>query len=315
MKKYPSRISIFIFSAFFFFVVTGYLSGGTHHSGKETRNSPDTTISQSRTWFSIKKVAEKVWRIDDHGGDNMYLVEGNDKALLIDAGTGVADLAACIRSITSLPVIVVNTHGHPDHCGSDYQFKEVYAYHSDFEMIKSFCNENFHNGAVKRAEEASPELSLLFMKDSSSFRMPELLPIRQGFTFDLGNRNLEVIEVPGHTQGSVCLLDAKNKLLFTGDNDNTLVWLFLKDCLPLEIYLQTLQALQQRSGEFTILLPGHGDPLDKEFIGEQIICAQNILSGECKGEPYKTFVDYARVCSYKRARIAFNPDNLRVPLK
>jgi hydroxyacylglutathione hydrolase len=312
MKKNLYWKQLFSISASLIFIATVCAYCGGNDSGKEPCNNRDSTASQPRTWFSIKKIAENVWRIDDHGGDNMYLVVGDDTALVIDAGTGVADVAACVRSITSLPVLVVNTHGHPDHCGSDYQFTEVYAHQSDFKMIQSFCNENFHKGALKRAEEASPEFSSLFVQDTSNFKMPELLPIQQGFIFDLGNRKLEVIEVPGHTQGSVCLLDAKNKLLFTGDDNNSLVWLFLKDCLPLETYLQTLQTIQQRSSEYTTLLPGHGDPLDKEFIGEQIICAQNILSGDCKGEPYKTFVDYARVCSYKRARIAFNPDNLRV---
>jgi glyoxylase-like metal-dependent hydrolase (beta-lactamase superfamily II) len=271
MKRNLYWKQLCIISVSLLFIATVCAYGGGNNSGKETCNNQDSTSSQSRTWFSIKKIADNVWRIDDHGGDNMYLVVGDDKALVIDAGTGVADVAACVRSITCLPVMVVNTHGHPDHCGSDYQFKEVYAHQSDFNMIQSFCNENFHKGALKRAEEASPELSSLFAHDTSNFKMPELLPIQQGFMFDLGNRNLEVIEVPGHTQGSVCLLDAKNKLLFTGDNNNSLVWLFLKDCLPLEIYLQTLQALQQRSSEYTILLPGHGDPLDKEFIGKQII--------------------------------------------
>jgi len=315
MKRIPYGISVCILIASLLFTVTLCTQCGTNGSPRNTRHNQDSATAQSASWFSVKQVADKVWRIDDHGGDNMYLVEGKDKALLIDAGTGVADLSTCIKSITALPVIVVNTHGHPDHCGSDYQFSEVYAHPLDFEMIASFCNEGFHKGAVQRAEDKSPELAPLLVRDADNFKMPTLLPIQQGFVFSLGNRNLEVIEVPGHTKGSVCLLDAKNKLLFTGDNDNTLVWLFLKDCLPLEIYAQTLQNLMQRSGEFTTLLPGHGEPLDKEFIDEQIICAQNILSGDCKGEPYKTFVDFAKVCYYKRAGIAFNPDNLRVQHK
>jgi glyoxylase-like metal-dependent hydrolase (beta-lactamase superfamily II) len=291
-------------------IVPFCLHGQNNDLKKNAPQNLDSTSVQSQSWFSVKQVADKVWRIDDHGGDNMYLVEGDDKALLIDAGTGGADLSTCIKSITALPVIVVNTHGHPDHCGSNYQFSEVYAHRSDFEMIAYFCNERFHKDQVKQAEEKSPELASLILSNVENFKLPKLLPVQQGFVFNLGNRNLEVIEVPGHTKGSICLLDVKNKLLFTGDNNNSVVWLFLHDCLPLELYIKTLQNLKQRSDEFTTLLPGHGDPLDKEFIDEQIICSQNILSGDCKGEPYKTFVDYAKVCSYKRASIAFNPDNL-----
>ena len=293
-----------IITAAILLIVPFYIYGQT---GNE---KIDATNLQSKSWFSVKQVADKVWRIDDHGGDNMYLVEGKDKALLIDAGTGVADLYACVKSITSLPVIVVNTHGHPDHCGSDFQFPEIYVHQSDSAMISYFCSEKNHRDGINKAKSDSPELASLFMSNVENFKLPGFLPVQQGFIFKLGNRNLEVIEVPGHTKGSICLLDAKNKLLFTGDNNNTIVWLFLQDCLPLELYIQTLRNLKKRSDEFTTLLPGHGNPLDKEFIDEQIICGQKILSGECKGEPYKTFVDYAKVCSYKRAGIAFNPDNL-----
>ncbi|RPH35515.1 MBL fold metallo-hydrolase [bacterium] len=269
----------------------------------------DSTVAKPASWFAVKQVAEGVWRIDDHGGDNMYLVAGKEKALLIDAGTGVADLLACVKKITSLPLLLVNTHGHPDHCGSDYQFSQVYAHRADSGMIAGFCSEDFHKRMVQGAETQSPELSSSFVRDAI-VKMPRLLPIQEGFLFDLGERKLEVIEVPGHTKGSVCLLDARNQLLFTGDNDNTLVWLFLEDCLPLDVYVKSLQNLKKRSGEFSTLLPGHGDPLDKKFIDDQIMCGRQILSGECKGEPYKTFVDYARVCKYRAASIAFNPDNL-----
>jgi hydroxyacylglutathione hydrolase len=270
----------------------------------------DTTRTKVLSWFTVRVLAENVWRIDDHGGDNMYLVAGDQRALLIDAGTGVADLAACVRSITALPLLVVNTHGHPDHCGGDYQFAEVYAHPSDFQMIGSFCTPEFHENEVRDAGKRDPECAALLLQDLSSFTMPTLLPAREGATFDLGNRIITVIEVPGHTRGSICLMDEAHGLLFAGDNDNELVWLFLNDCLPLEDYLLSLQHLGRRAGRDAILFPGHGEPLDGAFIGEQIACAQSILSGECPGEPYKTFVDFARVCTYKRARIAFNPYNL-----
>lgn len=273
----------------------------------KAQNYADT---KSKTWFTSKQAAEKVWRIEDHGNDNIFLVEGDEKALLIDAGLGVADLSDYVKSITKLPLIVVNTHAHPDHCGGDFQFEEVYIHPSDSEGVAIFCNEKAHEDEVEQAEKSSPELSRLLLKDYFNFKMPVIHTIQEGYVFDLGNRTLEVIEVPGHTKGSICLLDKKNKILFTGDNNNTMVWLFLENSLPLELYLKTLKNLKNRSDEFTTLMPGHGDSLDKDFLDELIMCTQNILNGECKGEPYKTFVDYAKVCSYKRARVAFDPNKL-----
>jgi hydroxyacylglutathione hydrolase len=242
-------------------------------------------LADAASWFKVQALAEGVWRIDDHGGDNVYLVAGNDGALLIDTGAGAGDLAACVRQITRLPVTVVNTHGHPDHVGGNFQFDEVSAHPADFEAILRL------SGRGNRAR---------------------LVPVKGGHVFDLGGRRIQVIETPGHTKGSICLLDAAHKRLFAGDNDNALVWLFLKDCLPLEGYLETLQNLRRRGNEYDTILPGHGESLDGTFVDEQIAGAESILSGACKGEPYQNPLGIAaRQCSYKRASIAYDPENLR----
>ena len=306
MKNISNHIAAF-YSLFIMLLITMAVNGQTNDL-----QPTKTSAEKNGSWFTVKQIADKVWRIDDHGGDNIYLIEGSEKALLIDTGTGTADLVECVKSITKLPVIVVNTHGHPDHVGGNFQFKEVYAHKMDFEMIGSFCNEGFRANSIERVLNESSEFASSIIKEVENFKAASLLPIHAGYTFDLGNRKLDVVEVPGHTKGSICLLDAENKLLFTGDNNNSLVWLFLEDCLPLESYMQTLENLKQLRGDFETMLPGHGEPLDKEFIDEQIICIKNILDGTCKGEPYKTFVNYAKVCSFKRARVAYNPDNLHV---
>lgn len=116
---------------------------------------------------------------------------------------------------------------------------------------------------------------------------------------------------PGHTPGEVVLLDAANKILFTGNNDNSLVWLFLPTSRPLEVYLQSLKKLQQRSKEFDMLLPGHGQPLPANFLQDQILCVESILDRTCQSESYKSFAGNALLCKYKSAAVAFNPKNLR----
>jgi hydroxyacylglutathione hydrolase len=296
----------------FFVCITIIFSQCRANKIPETNAQVPNTVTAPTDWFTVKEIAQKVWRIDDHGGDNMYLVEGDQKALLIDTGTGVADLTTLIKSITNLPVIVVNTHGHPDHVGGNFQFTEVYAQPQDNELIVRFSSEVNHQNSVQSTLAKNPEFKSVLLEKIDPYKLPQLLPVKAGDLFDLGNRTIEVIEVPGHTRGSICLLDAAHKLLFAGDNNNSLVWLFLDGCLPLESYMNTLQALQQRDKDFEIILPGHGDPLDSAFLGEQIICAQHILTGSCTAEKYKTFVDYAMVCSYKRASIAFNPNNLHL---
>ena len=148
--------------------------------------------------------------------------------------------------------------------------------------------------------------------EAASAPQPEMLPVKDGQIFDLDGRKLEVIEAPGHTPGEIVLLDAAHKMLFTGDNSNLLVWLFLPNSLPLEIYLQTLKKLEGRSSEITTIYPGHGKPMPSTFIGEQIACVQGILDGTIKGEPQHFFTGDAMVAKYKTAAVAYNPENLRV---
>ncbi len=260
-------------------------------------------------WFTSSLVAENVWRIDDHGADNLYLVEGAEKALLIDTGLGVADIMRFVRALTSRPVVVVNTHGHPDHAGGDDQFAEVYANRDDFELIRAVTSKEQRSASAgNMLRGASVPKELLFQGPAKEMR---LVPISSGFAFDLGQRSLEVIDVPGHTRGGVCLLDKAHKLLFSGDNDNPQQWQFLKDSTPLAVYLDTLLALEKRGAEFETLLPGHGGSLDKAFLSEQIQAVRSILEGTCKGEPFKTFAGDGLICRFKRAAIVYDPARLR----
>jgi hydroxyacylglutathione hydrolase len=235
--------------------------------------------------YKANKVADKVWAIVENSTVNIYLVEGKDSALIIDTGYGTGDLKAYIQTLTKLPLIPVNTHGHGDHSGNDHQFPKIYACPEDFGLI----NASMVNIAP-----------------------PALVPIKEGYVFDLGGRKLEVIEVPGHTHGSICLLDTDNKILFAGDNTNAIVWLFLKDCYPLEVYLKSLQKIEERVNEYNIIMPGHNTPLEKTFISEQIACVKSILDGTCSPLPYNysSFTAGALLCKYKTSEVAFDPDNL-----
>ena len=65
----------------------------------------------SNDWFTTRLVASQTWAIDDHGSDVIYLIAGDERALLVDTGWGVGDLPGLVTSLTSLPLLVVNTHG------------------------------------------------------------------------------------------------------------------------------------------------------------------------------------------------------------
>ncbi len=286
----------------------GLVLGAAGASGQ-----PPARPDAPESWLKATKVAEQVWRIDDHGGDNMYLVEGKSRALLVDTGLGVARLADFVRTLTALPVTVVNTHGHPDHAGGNDQFRTVYAPPLDFDAIRAVGTRESRQRTLERTTRVAPGAAdVLSAEEAARLPAAELVPVEDGYVFDLGGRKLEVIAQPGHTPGEIVLLDAAHRLLFTGDNDNVLVWLFLPTCRPLEVYLESLRKLKGRDGEFDTILPGHGTPLPKGFLAEQIACVESILDGSCKDEPYQSFAGNGRLCRKGSAAVAFDPGNLRV---
>jgi glyoxylase-like metal-dependent hydrolase (beta-lactamase superfamily II) len=231
--------------------------------------------------------------------------------LLIDTGLGVARLSAFVRTLTTRPVIVVNTHGHPDHAGGNFEFKAVYAHPAEFAAIKDLGTKEARTRMVRNTAKGNPGPDMISIDEAAKAPQSELLPVTDGYVFDLGGRKIEVIEAPGHTPGELVLLDAANKALFTGDNSNALVWLFLPNSRPLEVYLQSLKKIEKRAGEFSTIYPGHGTPLPNSFIGEQIACVESILDGSAKSQPQHYFAGDAMVARYKTASVAYNPENLR----
>jgi hydroxyacylglutathione hydrolase len=260
------------------------------------------------SWFTAKEVGPKIWQISDHGSDNIYLVEGKKNAMLVDNGLGTADLASFVKTLTSKPLIVVITHGHPDHAGSDYQFEKVYIHPADAEAAKTVNRPESRAASAKNMQAGNaPAENELYKGDIFDTK---LIPVKEGQEFNLGGRKLQVMETPGHTPGGICLLDIKNKILFTGDNNNVLVWLFLTNCKPLHEYLMTLEKQLARISEFTTLMPGHGAPIPSDFINDQIECVKAILNGTCEAKDYKSFAGNSKICTVGRASVAYNPDNL-----
>lgn len=69
--------------------------------------------------YTSWKYNEDTWIINFmDGSQNMYLLEGDEKALLIDTGWGSGTLRPYVERLTQKPVQVILTHGHLDHSGS-----------------------------------------------------------------------------------------------------------------------------------------------------------------------------------------------------
>jgi glyoxylase-like metal-dependent hydrolase (beta-lactamase superfamily II) len=172
-------------------------------------------------WFEIYKVSEGVIAFLEPGHTEeaiSYLVLGNERAVLLDTGMGVANLQAEVERLTDLPVVVVVSHGHYDHVGDNHRFSEVWAFDCDTDVTR------IEQGRTR--EECTRYMAPgLYLELPAGFNPAtyEILPsrvthrLRHREIIDLGGRTLTVHHTPGHTEGSICLLDSRGGLLFTGD--------------------------------------------------------------------------------------------------
>ncbi|MEO7489301.1 MAG: MBL fold metallo-hydrolase [Ferruginibacter sp.] len=173
----------------------------------------NSLLAQTNGWYSAKQTGVKTWIITEPGfEENMYLLEGQDSSLLIDAGFGMGNLRDFVKSLTSKPLIIVNTHFHPDHTGGDYEFPFVYIGAKDMEYAKPSLDPKVIQQSISQMLHGTtiPD-SLKFPE--SQVQKTILIPVDDNHIFKLGDRTVQVISVPGHTPGSIFLLDVRNKTL------------------------------------------------------------------------------------------------------
>lgn len=81
--------------------------------------------------LSVTQLIDHLWVIETTDNTSMYIIEGEDQAMLIDTGTKCEALDEVVRKITSKSLIVLITHNHRDHAGNIKYFDEVYMHPAD----------------------------------------------------------------------------------------------------------------------------------------------------------------------------------------
>jgi len=263
-------------------------------------------------YFTTEQVDEDIWSISGPANDLMYLIIGSEKAMLVDTGMGIGDLDGELKRLTNLPLIVINTHGHPDHGGGNGNFDEIWIHPADIELMRRVCTEEYRANDIKSVlGEDHPEYQHL-MEGMVKNRPYQAHYLKARQIIDLGNRQFEVLEFPGHTPGCIGLLCSREKILFTGDSIvETPVWLYLKHSLSVRTYWESLKQVKQREGEFEKLFPGHHPyPLSKKHLSDLLAGALEILQDPGIGDPTRTFVGEGLQWRHGNTSIIYNPSNV-----
>ena len=168
------------------------------------------------------------------------LLEGRDRALLVDTGYGLEDTAAHVRALLpqGKPLQVVLTHAHHDHALGALHFPSVWLLPAEEENLRVYSNEKWrrHVLAGARSHGLTPE-------EAAFLAAP--LPARSAppASVDLGGLTAELIPLPGHTPGSLVVWVPELALLLTGDDWNPCTWLFFPEALPVEQYRENIRQL------------------------------------------------------------------------
>lgn len=233
------------------------------------REALDWMFAQSRyDKYEVEWIMPGVWHIEDYADSSFYLVEGEEKALLIDTGMGGGSIMETVKSLTRLPVELALTHAHPDHMLHCDQFERFHMSHKEESVLPVFLD------------------MLPGKKDlTADTVMSAATDIKHGDVIDLGGTEIEVIEVAGHSPGSVAYYDRRHRIIFSGDILG--VWLQVPGALTISEYKEQLLRfdgiLENLRDQNIFFLGGHrrqegmAYPYGREYVPNSIDRVKNMI--------------------------------------
>ena len=137
-------------------------------------------------------------------------------------------------------------------------------------------------------------------------------PLADGQKLDLGGRTIEVISTPGHTPGSICLLDVEQRQLFSGDTICAEVILLMLDhSCSVQTFKESMEHVKSFSKRFDRIWPAHHEaPLDHSWMDEYIQCADQIMSGQANAVEVSSPFGKALDAKFGRIKITYKEDRI-----
>ncbi len=251
------------------------------------------------TLFTTRNLDNGIKEVWDYALGTAYIIEGHDKAVIIDAGAGDGKIFQFIKDRVllnkNIGLELIVTHNHFDHIvglksfvGTP-QLKKVYVHKEDSEAVK-----------------------MMLGSDAGKIQL-----VSDGDKINLDGKDFDVIGVPGHTWGSIVL--RYGNTLFTGDAIGSGgVWLFGSP-LSIEEYIQSVQYLLDKTGNMKLtVLPGHTgenrSPVTDEYLRQMLACAKGLVDGSITGNPFCRTIGgmptLGNIATVGQASVIYNLNNV-----
>lgn len=264
--------------------------------------------------YKIRKLDDSTWQLEDLFRTYLYLIEGEEEAVLFDAGNGFSGLKEIVSSLTDKPVTVVLSHGHFDHTGCAAEFSSCKICEADVAVMEEGFDRECRAAMIQKFSElfqvSLPEEEKKYMNEAKAPGAYSFL--KEHDVLELGGRKLEVIAAPGHTRGSICLLDKKNRYLFSGDTIcNREILVYFSHSAAVEDVKASAEKLLSFQKDYDNIWPGHHEcPLSKDLIEDYAEAAKRIMKAPSIGKKVVMDTEYKLLYEYKTIGISYLYDHV-----
>ncbi len=212
------------------------------------------------------QIRERIWQVQEAKEVYFTIICGDQKAIVMDTGHGIGDNRGYVEKQLSVPYIVINSHGHPDHTQGNYQFESVYIHPADLPAYENSNTKARRADSYERLRQAnglSEEGKETFVAQTHA----NVQLLEPDSVYDLGGLTVRVVELPGHTKGTIGLLVEEERILIAGDAFNPDMWMFADNHDTLSTLEGTLT--KALSLPFDTYLGGHTTKeIRREFLNE-----------------------------------------------
>ncbi|MGY2874294.1 glyoxylase-like metal-dependent hydrolase (beta-lactamase superfamily II) [Marmoricola sp. URHA0025 HA25] len=251
------------------------------------------------------EVADRVWVARYEWFDvNVGVVGGSEGLLVVDTNASEAAAGAVLadlRRLSSAPLLAaVNTHVHFDHTFGNGVFAAEGAELVAHEDAAADLPEHAARIRAQAAAEVDEDARYAELVATT-----EVVPARtfsSALTVDLGDRVVELVHPGrGHTRGDLVVRVPDADLLLAGDlveesTARAAVPGFGSDCYPMD-WPSTLDLVLNLVGPGTVVVPGHGAPVGRDYVQEQRaalgVVAETIRDLAGRGVPLDQALDAA----------------------